>query len=638
MTERLERLCDVCGNLGFSDGGDGFFYCTRCNSQANDFVDTGVDDADLNAFDGGIYSTTQTRARPRQEAIVAEQISQLKASQSQYQEILKTMDDYNDDTVKNGVGPTEPSDFGSAQETIISPDDYYSEIRKRYVMGVQIMVQLQCKALVEKFNVSPLIVGLTGPIWLRYLAYERVMADEWADEVIHESQSQTQGDVGEWPAAKHKAEPHNLLGKRAIPIWHRSLRSKIPLSCSLAISFLVCHMAREAILPTDIVKWTLEGKLPYFAAFLEIQKQLGPSSRACPISASCMFRPTQAISIQKLESFAASIGRRIGLELPAVNFHAIASRYLRELSLPVEKILPQACHVYEWSMPPELYLSDNESRLPSRVYVMSIVIVTIRIMYDLNGGKWEMMLSRPSAEEDFALHNSDHFDNMLDEEEADFDALRLLQILETKYSEHKDIYDYAQDLASYLQYCKDVVFAGINSSCEDREEESVIEELWDFYQKNKDVEPSDGLKKSKELQGGGSNYGTAEDGANSPGDNKSLHDGQYFNESYKDRAIRQLKSNMEENRFCYIPPSKHTQKRNYGYIRYSRKKDGAYVYAVHADYYILLRSCAQIAQVDVRTMHHGVLTFQKRLEQLDNRIDYCLHRKLPGDFCDFCCG
>uniref|UniRef100_M0ZPH4 Rrn7/TAF1B C-terminal cyclin domain-containing protein n=1 Tax=Solanum tuberosum TaxID=4113 RepID=M0ZPH4_SOLTU len=167
----------------------------------------------------------------------------------------------------------------------------------------------------------------------------------------------------------------------------------VPLPCSLAISFLVCHVARESILPTDILKWTLEGKLPYFAAFLEIEKQLGPPSRSCPISTICMLRPIRTVTLQKLEFLAASIARKIGLELPSVNFHAIAARYLKHLSLPVEKILPQACQVYEWSMPPELYLSDNDSRLPSRVCVMSILIVTMRILYDLNGGKWELIAS-----------------------------------------------------------------------------------------------------------------------------------------------------------------------------------------------------------------------------------------------------
>lgn len=100
-------------------------------------------------------------------------------------------------------------------------------------------------------------------------------------------------------------------------------------------------------------------------------------------------------------------------------------------------------------------------------------------------------------------------------------------------------------------------------------------------------------------------------------------------------ALRQLKADMKENRFVYIPPRKNVKKKE-GYIRYARKKDGAYLYAVHADHYILLRSCAKVAQVDVRTMHVGVLAFEKRLEMLERRIDFCLRKRLPDDFCEFC--
>ncbi|OIT22164.1 PREDICTED: TATA box-binding protein-associated factor RNA polymerase I subunit B-like isoform X2 [Nicotiana attenuata] len=691
MTERIQKRCEICGNISFNDGGDGFFYCTLCGSQANDIIDTGVDEDDLFNLDGGIYAAGQRRA-PTQ-IFQAEPVSQVKLSQSQHLETLNTLDDNQEDNEGDGVEPAGPADFGSSQSSL-TYTDYYSGVRLRYVMGVQVMIQLQCKALVEKFNVSPLIVGIVGPVWLRYLAHEKVMADEWADNVIHESESQTQGEIDSaMLSGSKKTEPHNLLGKRAVTIWHKSLHSIIPLSCSLAISFLACHMAREAILPTDILKWALEGKIPYFAAFLEVEKQLGPPSRACPISTSRMFRPIQSITLQKLEFFATAIARRIGLELPPVNFHAIASRYLKQLSLPIEKILPRACQVYEWSMPPELYLSDNELRLPSRVCVMSILIVTIRILYDLNGGKWEMILSSSglapdgedgigepsfscngkdnSAEEDLASQDSDPNYSTPDVNESDFDALELLKILEAKYDELSDTYDFSKDLQSYLQYCKDVVFAGLEPSYEDREEERIIEDLWDFYQSHKAEEASDDEKVESHTCNGFQHKGSRGVCKSTPISSKKFSvnqckcnmslDDDDFNaascpecgleqkayspnkghgdrpsaESRKETALRQLKENMQENRFCYIPPKKHVKKKN-GYIRYARKKDDAYIYATHADYYILLRSCAKVAQVDTRTMHVGVLSFEKRLEMLEKRIDYCVQKRLPNDFCDFC--
>ena len=205
-------------------------------------------------------------------------------------------------------------------------------------------------------------------------------------------------------------------------MWYKSLKKRIPLSCSLAVSYLACHVAREPILPTDIVRWIIEGRLPYFSAFTEIERLMEKLDRsirnieiavqmpdrpimnvtvsidkpsiACPLSASYMFRPSQAVGLKKLESMAASMAESVGLSLPPVNFYAIASRYLKQLRLPVGKILPYVCRIYEWSMPPELWLSTNELKLPTRVCVMSVLIVAIRILYNINGfGIWEKSLS-----------------------------------------------------------------------------------------------------------------------------------------------------------------------------------------------------------------------------------------------------
>lgn len=269
------------------------------------------------------------------------------------------------------------------------------------------------------------------------------------------------------PQKKYSAEPHNIYGQRAVVIWHRALKRKIPLSCSLVISFLACHIAREAILPTNILKWSLEGKLPYFAAFIEIESQIGHPSSACPLSSSFMFRPSEAVPLQKLEAQAAAIAESIGLHLPPVNFYAIAFCYLEQLFLPVEKILPYACRVYEWSMPPDLWLSANELRLPTRVCVMSILIVALRILYDIHGfGKWEMSLSRSSGSSSSSdpiinLNASDNIEmtdhakqgsiylngsnqepvtNPSHVQQSEFDAIGLLCNLDARYDELTDTY------------------------------------------------------------------------------------------------------------------------------------------------------------------------------------------------------
>ena len=56
------------------------------------------------------------------------------------------------------VGTSGRSDFGLGfyGSDGMSFEDYYTQLRIRYVMGVQIMIELQCQVLVEKFQASPL--------------------------------------------------------------------------------------------------------------------------------------------------------------------------------------------------------------------------------------------------------------------------------------------------------------------------------------------------------------------------------------------------------------------------------------------------------------------------------------------------
>jgi hypothetical protein len=89
------------------------------------------------------------------------------------------------------ASPWEPEDFGSK---LVSSEDYHKDIRLRYVLGLQLMIQLQCEALVKEFKVTPLICGLVGPIWLRFVSKTGVFDDDWADNVIYDSEMQREGN------------------------------------------------------------------------------------------------------------------------------------------------------------------------------------------------------------------------------------------------------------------------------------------------------------------------------------------------------------------------------------------------------------------------------------------------------------
>ena len=47
--------------------------------------------------------------------------------------------------------------------------------------------------------------------------------------------------------------------------------------------------------------------------------------------------------------------------------------------------------------------------------------------------------------------------------------------------------DHGKDLEKYLEYCKDVVFAELELSFEEHEEDKLMEDIWDFYQKKEEV-------------------------------------------------------------------------------------------------------------------------------------------------------
>ncbi|CAK7326081.1 unnamed protein product [Dovyalis caffra] len=696
--------CESCGYVGLEES-DGFYYCQQCGAQAQGIMETGVADEDF--VDKGpdtaaLYSHRHIRrsqsTRSSQPTADPSSIAWLSFTQEEAepnndnnnnnsQNYIKREDDYGNDYIDSydGVfGPTEPEDFGGLNKGKLSYEDYYNEVRIRYVLGMGFMIRLQCEALVEKFNVTPLIVGVASTVWLRFLLTTGVFKDNWANDVLIDSEMQkpettelaVEPEDEKSGVRYYRHEPRNSFGQRAVLIWFRYLRKEIPLHYSLAISFLACHVAREAVLPTDIVKWSVEGKLPYFDAHVEIEKQFGHSSPACRISSSLMFRPMQPVPMQKLESVAAGIADSIGLHLPPVYFYGIASRYLRQLSLPVEKILPHACRIYEWSMPPDLWFSTNELRLPSRVCVLSILIVAIRIIYNINGfGAWEGSLSgcisrldspcssqmRVDDEKDSGSHKLDDSDeksvsNRLRVQMSELDSQELLHNLDAKYNEISDTYEFTRDLPSYLQYCKDVVFSGAGSSHMTYREDELIDKLWDFYQSEKYSDPAEdnGAQNRTVLNGKRSRNddGFAKDQmgkrkirdkrreclstdtCNSTEDENSENEDD-STETVKDKAIRKLKLDMAENRFSYIPPR--LKVKRFNYLHYVRKlDDGALTYVAHADYYILLRAFARAAQVDTRIMHIGVLNFERRVDWMEKRVDYCLHLTPPSFNCEYC--
>jgi hypothetical protein len=99
--------------------------------------------------------------------------------------------------------------------------------------------------------------------------------------------------------------------RRAEFIFLRSLGMMLPAYSTLSICFLACHVSREAILPTNIYMWAMDGKLPFVAAFTQVDKLLGIPLKQ---SARQLFRPVRVIAAWQLEAAAGSIARLTSIQ------------------------------------------------------------------------------------------------------------------------------------------------------------------------------------------------------------------------------------------------------------------------------------------------------------------------------------
>ncbi|KAI3987106.1 hypothetical protein MKX01_036896, partial [Papaver californicum] len=421
------RICE-CGCTEFEDGADGYFYCGQCQTQVQDMRDTAMGD-EADAY--GRKRTKSSRRHPAQYQVQA----------SQFWRVLCV--------------PGDNSYTIVPLAKLITLEDYANWVRTTYVMGIQLMIESQCQVMVEEFGVSPLILWLVWCSLDCFVTAFRVFGESWAMQMVEDSERQIKGNVRFClPRSHDKDEPHNSAGERLVIIWLNSLQKTIPLTISLSICFLACHIAREPILPTDIVNWSLEEKLPYLNAFIKIREMFAEPSRRCPLSADLMFRPFRVVDSRVLESQAGSIAGCIGLELPP-------TRFFRNASM-----------IFDWSMPPDLWLSPNRYIIPSRVCVMSIIMVAVRILYNINGyGKWKEKYCNaaalssstrrgkrkaraPKEPKKKTVRGSLYFQN------CKSDSAELLGSLEMTYEKIREAWESSVNLSSYLELCKDVVFAG----------------------------------------------------------------------------------------------------------------------------------------------------------------------------------
>ncbi|PVH62555.1 hypothetical protein PAHAL_3G323200 [Panicum hallii] len=442
---------------------------------------------------------------------------------------------------------TQPARFAPVAGAWGEPEDLAARVRWRYVRGLQVF----------------------DDMWARQMIAEHDAAGREKRSGCGDNNNKPDELKSEW---EDDIFPRQKDRRRVEFAFLRSLRMLLPIYSTLAVCFLACHIAREAILPTGIYKWVMEGKIPFLAVCTEVDRLLGSSLQLqdCPLDARRLFRP--------------------------------------DLSLPVDKILPQACRIYEWAMPAELWLSSNPAKVPTRVYVMAILVVTLRVLYNINGqGIWEKICEegRNTSGSD-ADANAPTFKKLDDSNSEEFGIRELLCAIADAYDKINVSHDYSSDLRSYLKYCKEVIFTGITVS---KEKEHLIEIFSDMYNAREDDNPKEHVKSQSQV-------------------NKRCRDGTFveascISSSSGHDAMQILVAEMQDHGFHYMPPRK--PRKSDGYLRCRRRLSGGFMYVAHADYYMLLRAFAKLAEVDVRIMHISVLKLERGLACIEDRIERSLN-------------
>lgn len=185
--------CYGCGTVdGFENGGDGFFYCSTCGLQSTDLFDTLLQPDP--ALSHTLYYKTlaiqaaeEAAARPSPKPITENVQHECSSKQRPF-------------SFGEDGGVSVPEDFGGTgccwQAKFFEGEVVARAIRDRYVMGLQVMVNKQCEELV-KFGVCPVICGVVGPVWLRYVAASGVCREGWADEAIINSEAHHESKHGD---------------------------------------------------------------------------------------------------------------------------------------------------------------------------------------------------------------------------------------------------------------------------------------------------------------------------------------------------------------------------------------------------------------------------------------------------------
>jgi hypothetical protein len=172
--------CYSCGEAAEYSPDDfaenGYFSCSRCGAEHTDTPQTAAE-FDIN----GPGRITRPRPRPAPHPIPPQ-----------------------DEPAADAFSESdEPRDFASCCE----PEELGARVRRRYVQGLQVILQRQLESLVETFQVGALVCGVAGTVWVRWVAASKVFDETWARKVLTEDEARRSAAAG----VSHKLQRLHLV-------------------------------------------------------------------------------------------------------------------------------------------------------------------------------------------------------------------------------------------------------------------------------------------------------------------------------------------------------------------------------------------------------------------------------------------
>eukprot|EP00884_Botryococcus_braunii_P015287 jgi/Botrbrau1/2441/Bobra.0395s0062.1 len=257
------------------------------------------------------------------------------------------------------------------------------EMVELYVDCLQTLLKVQLCALEQLCGMHGDLDVIAKQVWLALLGSANLLDEE---DLRKLEQTLDQVGQGGWADGGLAQEEDtgiapSLKLRNKLVVFGDTLNAVFPKESLLSVLFLTCWLARKAIFASDIIRWVVNGQLP----FMNIAPYLGHLSGPSSMHLHKILNRSRGLpSPIRLTVIAANHAQALGLVLPPVNAAACLQRFTTELNLPTE-LHQSALEIFEIHRmgSPVTYLFPHHQVNP-HAEVMASLIVTIKMIYSLD--------------------------------------------------------------------------------------------------------------------------------------------------------------------------------------------------------------------------------------------------------------